>query len=146
VDGAVLLDDGVLEKSGLTLYGVIARAAGLITDVSSVGTDFLVLDRPIGYYFPDRASYLANRGVWPDDALEHLPGPLLDGPKDIAEFARQVLEETEEERAQRHASMEWMTFVSETNAALAFLRGIANGGATAFARSLANDLTTLVHG
>ena len=58
---------------------------GSVTDYSSVAIDYAVLDRPIGYFCPDRADY--NRGF----IEEVVPafygaGEMLDGIEALAEF------------------------------------------------------------
>jgi len=115
--GAVIIDDEQLAAAGIPLYTVLGAAAGLITDVSSVGSDFLLLDRPIGYFFPDREAYLSGRGVYPDDALEWLPGPQLDSSEQVAAFARSLRSETAAERERRHATVLRAGLVHTTTAA-----------------------------
>src|SRR5699024_3988616 len=80
VPGAVVVDDQDLEYDGVAPYGLLGAARGLVSDSSSAWTDFLLLDRPIGFFFPDRVEYVSGRGVFPPDVLEWLPGPLLDTP------------------------------------------------------------------
>jgi CDP-glycerol glycerophosphotransferase len=75
--GIVELTDAVLEAGGAGIYDVLAEADGLISDVSSVWLDFLVLDRPVIIYFPDVASYTADRRLLLDPYESWTPGPLL---------------------------------------------------------------------
>lgn len=75
-----------LAAAGVTLYEFLGASAGLVSDFSSVWTDYLLLDRPIGFILPDAADYAATRGVHPDDIFEFLPGPHVDNPAGVEEF------------------------------------------------------------
>lgn len=83
----VLTGDG-LRDAEVGLYQLLARANGLITDYSSVWTDFLALDRPIGFYCPDLQEYAAGRGLNVADYPGLLPGPLLETTDDFENFLR----------------------------------------------------------
>ena len=122
VSGATVIDDNILNGSRVGLYELMGRAAGLITDASSVGIDFLLLDRPIAYFFPDLEEYSQRRGLWPEDVLDHLPGPFLVGPEDFKEFARQVLGESSRHDAQREQSVKWVGVLKPQSCAVEMLR------------------------
>jgi CDP-glycerol glycerophosphotransferase len=78
-----------------SLYQMLARASGLITDYSSAWTDFLVLDRPICFFCPDLQEYAETRGLNVPDLLPLLPGPLLERPDELAAFLRAYVEKPE---------------------------------------------------
>lgn len=102
--GAVIVDDDELERLGIPLYSLLGAASGLITDTSSVWADFLLLDRPIGFFFPDREAYRDGRGLYPADILDWLPGPQLDDPAAVSDFAYSLRSETEADRQRRRAT------------------------------------------
>ena len=52
-----------LQRAKVTLYGLLGGAAALITDYSSVAIDFLVTEKPIVFFQPDRSTYASNRGL-----------------------------------------------------------------------------------
>jgi CDP-glycerol glycerophosphotransferase len=83
----VITNDDLRRVQG-SLYQLLARASGLITDYSSAWTDFLALDRPIGFYCPDLREYAATRGFNVPDLLPLLPGPLLEHPDELATLVR----------------------------------------------------------
>jgi len=89
----------------VSLYQLLARAKGLVTDYSSVWTDFLVMDRPIGFYCPDLSQYVANRGLNVDDYPALLPGRLLWSPSDFRSFLRECVDEPSAAKARRHQSI-----------------------------------------
>ncbi len=85
-----ITDEGI-RRAGTTLYQVLGASAGLLTDYSSVWTDYLALDRPIGFFMPDLEGYLAGRGVEPPDAMDHLPGVRLVTPEDFSTLGEEML-------------------------------------------------------
>lgn len=91
IAGAVQIGDADLEAAGLALYELLGGADALVSDASSVWTDYLLLDRPIGFIFPDAEEYRAGRGIQPDDALDFLPGPMISGRAEAEEFVAEVL-------------------------------------------------------
>jgi len=99
-----ILTSSALREAHVPLYRLLARAQALITDYSSVWTDFLVLDRPIGFYCPDLDDYTANRGLNVDDYPALIPGPLLESREDFEAFICDCLHEPEPSRARRARS------------------------------------------
>ncbi len=89
-DGFAAVSDDDLTRAGTTVYSFLGASAGLLTDYSSVWTDYLALDRPIGFFTPDLAAYLDGRGVH-RASLDDLPGPTLVSAEDFARFGRAVL-------------------------------------------------------
>jgi CDP-glycerol glycerophosphotransferase len=92
VPGVLSITDVVLEDSGYCLYQLLGASGGLLTDASSVWTDYLLLDRPIGFVFPDHAAYSAGRGVHPADIMDWLPGELLQDQVGVESFLDDVLD------------------------------------------------------
>ena len=91
-EGFTAISDADLVAAGTTLYAFLGASSGLLTDYSSVWTDYLVLDRPIAFFTPDLQAYLAGRGVHPR-SLELLPGSTLKTVADFVDFGREVLGE-----------------------------------------------------
>ncbi|WP_139977489.1 CDP-glycerol glycerophosphotransferase family protein [Nocardioides litoris] len=106
VPGAVVVTDAALEAAGVSLYQLLGAARGLLTDASSVWTDFLVRDRPIGFVFPDAEAYRAGRGVHPADVMEWLPGPLVHDAAAIARWLDDVLAAGDADAAVRRRAAE----------------------------------------
>lgn len=63
-----------LVEHQLTLYILAGLSSGLITDISSIAVDYLLLGNPVFIYFPDRAEYVEGRGTTFDRLEENLPG------------------------------------------------------------------------
>ena len=65
-----------LESRALTLYPVLSAFDGIITDMSSVWLDYLLVDKPMIFAFPDMADYRAGRGLNLEPFEHWVPGPL----------------------------------------------------------------------
>lgn len=88
--GVQVLTDADLLREGVVFYELLGRAAGLVTDYSSVWSDFLPIDRPIGFFCPDLDDYRAGRGFGAVPFEETLPGPLLRTTTELTSFAAAV--------------------------------------------------------
>ena len=73
-----IMDDAALASQGLSLYALLGGADVLLTDVSSVYVDFLLLDRPVIHTFADRTAYQASRGFTFDWTEKYLAGPMVE--------------------------------------------------------------------
>ncbi len=71
-----LLTQEDMERRGLTLYQVLPAFDGLLTDMSSVWVDYLLLDKPMVFAFPDIDAYRAGRGLNLEPYEHWVPGPL----------------------------------------------------------------------
>jgi CDP-glycerol glycerophosphotransferase (TagB/SpsB family) len=100
----VISNDDLRRVHG-SLYQLLARASGLITDYSSAWTDFLVLDRPVCFYCPDLQEYTRTRGLNVPSLLPLLPGPFFERPDELATFLEASLEKPERLAQLRHDSV-----------------------------------------
>lgn len=82
--GAVTVTDADLASWGISLYDLLGRSRGLVTDYSSVWVDYLLLDRPMAFLVPDRSSY--TRGLLPPDVLEWVPGEVVGRGEPFGQF------------------------------------------------------------
>ena len=125
----LVVTDGDLVAAGTTFYSVLGASAGLLTDYSSVWTDYLATDRPIGFFMPDVDAYVAERGLYPADALERLPGPTMTTPDDFSAFGREVLEIVDEPgRTLRSQAREYFRLVQPVNPASHLLDALEERG------------------
>lgn len=70
----IVIRDELFKKMGIQLYQFVSLADALITDYSSISTDFLLLDRPIIYTLDDYKEYQKSRGITPKNALDLMRG------------------------------------------------------------------------
>lgn len=71
-----IINDNWLYEKGCSLYDLLSQADILISDISSVIVDFLVLNRPIIFSFQDKSEYVNSRGVYSYFNVDDLPGDL----------------------------------------------------------------------
>jgi CDP-glycerol glycerophosphotransferase len=90
-----------LESYDLTVYTMLAAFDGLITDISSVWVDYLLLDRPILYAFPDIERYRATRGISPEPYESWIPGPLVRTVDALTDALGAILDGRDDFRAAR---------------------------------------------
>ncbi len=105
-----------LERAQVTLYQLMSRSHGLITDYSSVWTDYLALDRPIGFYCPDLEQYESGRGLNVTGYRDLVPGPLLESPADFERFLGECLDEPAGSRLARARAVERVGAVTSLGA------------------------------
>ena len=90
VENTIVLDNSDLSTAGTTFYGLLGGSAAIITDYSSVWTEYLALDRPIGFVVPDKKQYLQTRGMYPSDLFEWLPGPMIEDASRVSDFVAEL--------------------------------------------------------
>jgi hypothetical protein len=127
IQGAVVIDDQALVAAHVPFYSLLGRAAGLITDFSSIANEYLILDRPIAYFFPDAAAYRSGRGLQVPDALAHLAGPVLGKSADMAEFAAAVLSPSIS-AAQRADAHTWFGPLGTADSGMRMIVALAQAG------------------
>jgi hypothetical protein len=72
-----VLTQDQMEQLGLTMYTMLPAFDGLLTDVSSVWVDYLLLDKPMVFAFPDIDEYRAGRGLSIEPFEDWVPGPFV---------------------------------------------------------------------
>lgn len=82
----IVIDPGTLEESDVRWYRLLGCAAAVLTDYSSVWSDFLNTSIPLGFIAPDPDAYAIERGFYMANWRDVLPGPMLHGKADIADF------------------------------------------------------------
>lgn len=89
--GCIIIRDSDLSRGEVEFYRFLARCHALLTDYSSIWTDYLALDRPIGFYCPDLGDYERNRGFNVPNFAKVLPGPLIRDESGMQQFLDDVL-------------------------------------------------------
>ena len=68
------MHDSDVSRMGLQLYQMVSATDCLITDYSSIGNDYILLNRPIIYTLDDYEEYKKSRGFSIDDPAKFFPG------------------------------------------------------------------------
>lgn len=95
------IDDEWLMARKVNLYVLLHEADALITDYSSVGVDFLLLDKPIAYTLDDFEQYKASRGFTVDQPLDYMPGHYIYQYNDFVGFIQDMAEGKDPYREKR---------------------------------------------
>lgn len=107
----VFIDEPWLNMHGLTLYQLVGMADCLISDISSVIIDFMLLDRPIILLFEDIDEYEASRGFSFNPITDWLPATVA---RDFRNFMKEVdavVNDQDRYRARRNAlKLKFFTF------------------------------------
>jgi CDP-glycerol glycerophosphotransferase (TagB/SpsB family) len=101
-DGLTAISDRQLEDAGTDTYRFMARCRALITDYSSIWTDFAVLDRPIVLFCPDLDRYGAGRGFTDGSIVESAPGPVVTAESELLAALRRIAAGEDVGSAARH--------------------------------------------
>ncbi len=96
-----IIDNQWLRDRGLTLYELLGQMDVLVTDISSVVVDYLILDRPVIHSFPDLAEYESSRGFSINPVTNYLVGPVVSNPEQLFNCLSQVLQSEDSHAEQR---------------------------------------------
>jgi CDP-glycerol glycerophosphotransferase (TagB/SpsB family) len=72
-----IIDDNWLAERRLTLYQLLGATDALVSDISSVVIDYLLLDRPVIHAFADLESYHQSRGFTVEPIDDFFAGPVV---------------------------------------------------------------------
>lgn len=89
----------VLDGLGANVYDLMKFADAMITDYSSIGFDYLLLNRPIGYSIDDMKEYKIGFSV--PDPFEFMPGMHMETMIDLLEFIQNIVDGKDEYEAFR---------------------------------------------
>jgi CDP-glycerol glycerophosphotransferase len=97
-----VLTDDQLHSHGLTTHTALNAFDGLITDMSSIWVDYLLLDKPLIFAFPDIESYREGRGLNLEPYEHWIPGPLARTIDDLTSALTDLITGTDTSAAERH--------------------------------------------
>lgn len=88
----VFIDDQWLSHHELTLYHLASFSDILISDVSSIIADYLLMDKPIICVNEDFEDYKKSRGFYFDDIENWIPSPICKSEAEFLAYLKMVLE------------------------------------------------------
>lgn len=99
----VPLDHEALTRHGLTTYTILREFDALVTDVSSIWIDYLLLDKPVVFAFPDLEEFRRRRGLQLEPYDEWVPGGIASSLDELCAELGPVIEGGDPHRDSRQA-------------------------------------------
>ena len=87
----VVIKDNDLVEKHLQLYQVVGYTDALLTDYSSISTDYLLTDKPMGFILDDMDHYVKDRGFVFDDVTSIMPGEHIYNKEQLYGFINAVV-------------------------------------------------------
>jgi len=88
-DRIKVIDDRIFKKN--YLYEFFNSVDILLTDFSSIYVDFLLLNKPIGFFTPDIKSYSDRRGFLFKNIEDIMPGEVLKDMNEVVHFLENII-------------------------------------------------------
>jgi CDP-glycerol glycerophosphotransferase (TagB/SpsB family) len=95
------IDNQVFDDTDIPLYKFIALTDALISDYSSIGVDYLIVDRPMAFTLDDYEEYKKTRGFIIEDPRIYMPGHHLYTYKELKGFVSDISEGKDSYKEQR---------------------------------------------
>jgi CDP-glycerol glycerophosphotransferase (TagB/SpsB family) len=102
----LIVDDAWLRQRSLSLYELLGATDLLISDISSVVIDYLLLDRPVIHAFSDLSAYESSRGFTVAPIQDYFAGPVATRSCELYHFMDQVLSGNDPDAAKRKRMLE----------------------------------------
>lgn len=96
------VDDDWLRERSLSLYEMLGATDLLISDISSVVIDYLLLDRPVIHAFPDLTEYADSRGFTVEPIEDYFVGPVVSDQLGLFEALDSVISGGDTETSRRN--------------------------------------------
>ncbi len=91
-DHLLFIDDGWVSKHDITLYDLIGCTDMLISDVSSVIVDYLLIDQPIICVSTDLEEYKQTRGFYFENIEDWLPSKVIRTEGEFFSYLKAILQ------------------------------------------------------
>ncbi len=94
-----ILKQDMLDRFGCSVYDLMKLSDAMITDYSSIGFDYMLLDRPLGYTIDDMEQYTIGFSV--PNPLDYMPGMKMKNTDDLLKFVDSVVFHQDDYREER---------------------------------------------
>jgi CDP-glycerol glycerophosphotransferase len=101
-----IIDDAWLRDRSLSLYELLGATDLLISDISSVVIDYLLLDRPVIHAFSDLGAYESSRGFTVEPVADYFAGPVATEARELMEAMDSVLSGNDPQADRRRRLLE----------------------------------------
>lgn len=85
------IDDKWIVRQGITLYQLVGCSDMLISDLSSIIADYLLLDNPVLCVCSDLDTYQNTRGFYFENIEDWLPGKVINNQQELSELLSSLL-------------------------------------------------------
>lgn len=89
----VILKDECMQKNNITINEILNGVDCLITDYSSIYTDYLLLEKPVIFIDTDLEKYSKKRGIYFNSEEFWYPGPIVNNIENFTKEIEKLLEE-----------------------------------------------------
>lgn len=120
----IIVNDEAIKRKGLTLYQYIMLSDALITDYSSISTDYLLLNKPIIYAFTidDFKKYKNSRGFFIENPVEYFAGHHVYSKQEMYDALIDVVKENDIFKSERKRVMKLFNAHIDGNASARILK------------------------
>ena len=111
-----ILRDEDIEEAEIQLYEVLPLTDCLISDYSSVTTDYLLLNKPIIYTIDDYEDYENSRGFAVENPLQYFAGHCVKNQNQFIDALEDIIKGNDKFREKRNAMIPQMHTYADGNA------------------------------
>lgn len=111
-----IVEDHSLREDDLSLYQLLGASDLLITDISSVLIDFLLIDKPVIHAFPDIEEYKNSRGFSVDPIEDYFAGEVVSNQEELI-AALEVELRAEDPHAKKRRALRDLSHTHQDNKA-----------------------------
>ena len=126
--GVRVLRSQDLAAAGCGLYQLLGRCSALVTDYSSVWTDFLAVDRPVLLFCPDLERYEEGRAFTVHHLADVAPGAVVRSFDELREFLVEIADGRDTSRERRRECAQQLGAVVETGATARLFDALCGAG------------------
>ena len=95
------INNQIFDNADVPMYKFVALTDALISDYSSIGVDYLIVNRPIAFTLDDFEEYKKTRGFIIEDPRIYMPGHHLYTFKELKGFLSDIIDGKDSYKEQR---------------------------------------------
>ncbi len=136
-----VIDDDWIATQGLSLYALVGACDALVSDVSSVVVDYLLLDRPVVHAMADIDEYRSSRGFSIEPVEDLFAGPVVSDGAGLVEALRVALTGGDPDAERRRRLRERFHTFHDDGATDRLLAAVGLGGTDSDTRTTTGEDT-----